>query len=549
MFEENKWEEYLNYLYKVAENLYRDCTDIDALVQDSLTSAIVKLNRGEKIESPKGYLSAVLKNKYNNWLREKYRGMVIEYSDGAGMDQQTYFEQLEEKEELEEEYHSVRREIGRLTRIYREVTVRHYVHGHSVEKISNDLGIPRGTVLSRLYSAREQIKEGLQKVEKYSSLSYEPKIASIGIWGNQGFNGEPFSLLNSHIEPNVMAICYEKPLSLREIADTLGIPAVYLEPITERLVKSELMGKTKGGQLYTRCFVQEYHKAFGNVVLQEALAKKYARPIWDIVWHNFEPLTDREEFTQMSEKQKGTLFLFFLNQMLTRIVYTARPDVDGHPQKPPERPNGGRWLATLTLSDYNQKRDSKYEASGPVLVSYSKDGGQSFDCQMFDCQSVFGNAHWAYNTLKYQCDLQSILRFYASFLPCDVKTDNDKLYEMIPEFEDLGILKRENAGEIKLDIPALPFSEVKNHWDPVFEKTKKEVKNLILDDVKKLYLKSKNKVPKHVDEGAYFTYAGVMGAYARAQMLEIVEQKLMPYTVNVGKTPLIYIAYRKDDKK
>ena len=42
--------------------------------------------------------------------------------------------------------------------IYREVTVRHYIHGHSVDKIAQDLGIPRGTVLSRLSKAREQVK-------------------------------------------------------------------------------------------------------------------------------------------------------------------------------------------------------------------------------------------------------------------------------------------------------------------------------------------------------------------------------------------------------
>lgn len=70
-----------------------------------------------------------------------------------------------------EEYASVRREIGRLISLYREVVVRHYVHGQSVEQIAEALSIPRGTVLSRLSAARSQIKEGLEKMEKYAQIS------------------------------------------------------------------------------------------------------------------------------------------------------------------------------------------------------------------------------------------------------------------------------------------------------------------------------------------------------------------------------------------
>jgi len=38
-----------------------------------------------------------------------------------------------------------------------------------------------------------------------------------------------------------------------------------------------------------------------------------------------------------------------------------------------------------------------------------------------------------------------------------------------------------------------------------------------------------------------------MGAYVKAQLLAIVNKELLPYPVVVGKTPLIYIAYRKKD--
>ena len=140
---EKQCEEYLEYLYRLAERYYSDCADVDSLVQDTLTALIVRLSQGEVVEHTKGFLSAVIKNKYNAWLREKYKAELVEYSDGAITETYHELEEREEAERKNEEYEAVRREIGRLVRIYREVTVRHYVHGQTVDQISRELGIPR----------------------------------------------------------------------------------------------------------------------------------------------------------------------------------------------------------------------------------------------------------------------------------------------------------------------------------------------------------------------------------------------------------------------
>lgn len=542
---EKQCGEYLEYLYHLAGKRYNDCPDIDTLVQDTLTVLIVKISLGKSIEYPKGFLSAVLKNKYNAWLREKYKAEYVEYSDGAISGTYNEIEEKEEAERKTEEYEAVRREIGRLIRIYREVIVRHYVHGQPVEQIAGELGIPRGTVLSRLSAARDQIKEGLENMEKYSQISYEPQTASIGIWGNAGLKGEPFSLMRTDIEANILNLAYKNPVSVRGIADTMGMPSAYVEPIIDSLVKGELMGRTAGGLVYTRCFMQRYEDAFGDIPAQEKLADQHASGVWKIVWKHIEPLTKRDDFAEMSDKQKATMLLFVMNQMLSDIVHKSHPDSEHSPKQPPDRPDAGRWLATVTVYAHNQMRDNPYDGSGPVYVGYSANNDGKFDCQMFDCQSLFGDAHWAYSQFKYKCSLQSILRFYASLLPCDVKTDNELLYELIPEFEKLCILKRGADGEIKLDIPALPFTEVTEYWNPACKAIRKELFDLLSDDLRKQWAKAKNSVPKHVDEAEYFVHAGAMRAYVTAQLLAIVHKELLPYPVVVGKTPLIYIAYRK----
>ena len=154
---EKQCGEYMEYLYRLAEKQYNDCPDIDTLVQDTLTVLVVKVSKGENIEYRKGFLSAVLRNKYNAWLREKYKGEYVEYADGAISETYNEIEEKEETARRTEEYEAVRREIGRLLCIYREVTVRHYIHGQTVKQISKELGIPRGTVLSRLSTARDRI--------------------------------------------------------------------------------------------------------------------------------------------------------------------------------------------------------------------------------------------------------------------------------------------------------------------------------------------------------------------------------------------------------
>jgi len=544
---ERQCEEYLSYLYGQAEHLYSDCTDLDALVQDTLMVLVVKLYKGETVEHPKSFLSVVLKNKYNGWLREKYKKDVAEYCDESIQNSCNMIEEMERVEQQAEEYAVVRREIGRLIKIYREVTVRHYVHGQTVDQIAMELRLPRGTVLSRLSTARNQIKDGLQNAEKYAQISYEPKTVSLSIYGNVGLQEEPLSLMHSDIEANILILAYENPVSVRGIADTMGMPSAYIEQMIETLVAGELMGRTASGLVYTRCFMQRYEDSFGDIPAQERLAEKYAAQVWNIIWKYFEPLTKRVEFEEMTEKQKATLLLFMMNLMLSEIVFQCRPNVENEPQFP-ERPNAGRWLAGGMIFENGQTRDNKYDGSGPVYIGYSKDGDGNYECKLFDCQSVFGEAHWAYRRMKYNCSLQSILRFYASFLPCDVTPENVLLYELAPEFEKLGILRRNDAGELKLDVPALTFEEEQEYWNPACEQIKKELWGLLSKELKELWRSNKTRVPKHVDEAQFFQYAGTLMAYTKAQLLAIVEQGLMPYPVVVGKTPLIYMTYRKKEE-
>lgn len=542
---ECKYGEYLSYLSALANTKYADCDDADELIQKTLIAFLIKQRKGEEIDSPKAFLATVLKNKHADLLRKKYKQKIVEYNDSMLQSVAPDEADTVELEERAGEYESVRREIGRLLRMYREITVRHYVHGQCVERIAKDMGLPRGTVLSRLSAAREQIKEGLCKMEKYAPISYEPKHIKLGIWGHCGNQNEPFSLLSSQIESNAMILAYENPVSVRGIADSIGMPSAYLEPIIEKLVEGELMGRTAGGLVYTRCFLQPFENNLGNIDAQKKIAAQHAARIREVALKHLSPLLARPECTAMSDKQRASLVLLTITRALLELIRACKPTYEGAPESPPTRPNGGRWLATGIVFEHAQKQEHPYFCSGPVEVGYRSRSSGPWECKMYDFQSCIGDGYGSYQSLKYKTSLTSILRLYASLLPTGIECESNSMLELIPEFEERAIMKRGEDGEIRLDIPALTYEEYQTYWGPAKAAIREELESHLADDIRALWCNCSNRVPKHVDEAAHFRHTGALGAYVPLQLLAIIEQELLPWQIVVGKTPLILVLYRK----
>ena len=535
MLSEARYEELFNYTYDTACRLYGDAPDLDALVQETLLALIKKEQAGERIEHPKGFLCHVLRNKHNDQLRRKYRDSVVTYDFPSDLAAE------EPEEDLSDEYESVRREISRLLKIYREVTVRHYMHGQPVEQIARELGIPKGTVLSRLSAARRQIKGGLTTMKAYSEYSYEPKKVTLGIRGNTGYMGEPFCLLSSKIEQNLLILAYEKPLPVKELADAMGMPCAYIEEAVDKLVSGELMGRTSGGLVYTRCFMQRYRDSFGDVAAQERLAADKAPAVADVLRQHAAPLFEVPCVAAMTDKQKATLLLHILNDALSHIVVR---DILALDISMPERPNGGRWLAIGSVLEPNEPLGGKYFTSGPVQVN----DGPPMTYMVYDYNSLFGETHMMYDTeLPFKCKSSSIMRLFASFFTDRVTTDVTQLYEALPVFEKMHILRRDGNGEMKADIPGMTFKDNEERLEPIKKAVYEALRPLLLKDLQHIYDRFENRVPSHVDARDYFLHAGALNAYVPAQMLAVVEQDLFPYPVTVGQTPIIFVLYENKE--
>jgi RNA polymerase sigma-70 factor (ECF subfamily) len=163
---------YQKRMVNIAVRMTGDYEDACEIVQESFLSAYksIKRFRGEAKFST--WLYAICINHAKNQMRsEKNRsryvqppGDLLENERGslvyqAASDDRPILEQLEKKEVDEK----VQECICSLEDEYREVLVLRDIQGLSYEEIRGILDIPEGTVKSRLFRARESLRNRLKK--------------------------------------------------------------------------------------------------------------------------------------------------------------------------------------------------------------------------------------------------------------------------------------------------------------------------------------------------------------------------------------------------
>ena len=575
-------EAYLE-LTRYAYTRARNAAEADEVVSDTVLAWMQDLRAGKRIENTAGYLRTVFERRLCDYLRRKYRREVEMSDDGTILETIPDDTDPEERQQILLEEEAVRKALGRLAAIYREVVYRHYVKGQRVETIAKALGVPVGTVKSRLSDGRGQMKEtvtkhlqgeitppsvraageAMQKEQKnftadtrpYSEVSYAPKQVTISIWGNVSRKSEPFCYMDSLIAQNILVLAYEKPISIRDLSASLGIPTPYVEYEVDQLVKGEMLGRTPGGLVYTRIFMQTEEDGFGDVEAQEALASEIAPVLWRMMEQHLAPLWEDEGSATRAytAKQTAIFRLMLVNQMLDKVLFAPEMEMRDPDVTPLPRPNGGWWLATGVVHDYGREPYAHmYSCSGPVKVNYVKppEGEEELPTQMammMDYQSLFGNTHWHYGGMKHSFSLIEILRFYASFMTDDIKPHDSRVYELVPEFETMHILHRGENQETRLDIPAMPFAEW-DKWEAALSALAPAVIQAVGASIRALVLRTVNRVPDHVDGRTAYLHTGAMGCLIPATMKALAESGCIPDVV-MGETPVILVIYNDGQER
>jgi RNA polymerase sigma-70 factor (ECF subfamily) len=134
------------------------------LVQETLTIALPSLRKGAWTGEGAlaAYLAAILRRQIQKAWGAKPAStdpVVLENVPAAGTEALA-------SAERDEQHVRIRHALDRLDASHREVILRHYLDEQSVEAIARELGVPRGTVLSRLHYARRKLAKTLNRLER-----------------------------------------------------------------------------------------------------------------------------------------------------------------------------------------------------------------------------------------------------------------------------------------------------------------------------------------------------------------------------------------------
>lgn len=522
----------------------RDRVEAEDVVSDTILSYVQDVRAGKQIQSLTGYLRAVFANRHKDHLRRKYKdptfsddGTILELvpDDDAVLSSE---EEQRRRDEL-----MVRRALGRLAYLHREVLYRHYMKGQSVERISAELGIPEGTVKWRLYEGRERLKADIERMndiqKPYAENSYAPKWLTMGIWGGQSRRGEPFVYTNSFLAVNILITAYPKPISIPDLATALGVPAAYVEAEVRPLIHGELMGRTAKGLVYTRMYITSLENSLGDVEKQTAVAEAVAEPLWEILRDALAPLMDSQVTAHFNEKQKATMWLYLLNRALG-CAHDEQIETESQVQPYP-RPNGGYWLATGIYREQGTDRHV-LETSGPFSCRLEAPNGWIYG--MNDYQSLFGEAHWGYLKMPERFSMQEICAFYASMTPAEVHPESELIYTMVEEFEKLHIVRRNEKGEAVLDVPYMSYDEY-YPFAEALNTVHERVKTLLSPYFEQLRAERINFVPDYIDGREIYIHHGALNCLTVLTMKAIVDKGLLPVPVKIGETPIIVVFYGK----
>ena len=497
----NQIEKEIEYVLSAAIAKCGDLNDAQDLAQETILSALLYLEKGGTIENTRAFLSVLLNRKHVDMLRRKYRLPTVSIGEGFDVADDTDFAQdLIHSEEAEQ----IRREVAYLTASYRAVIVKHYFHNRSVSEIADELGLPAGTVKSRLDFGRKQMKKGFEKMEKYQENSYMPQMLALRNSGRFGLNGEPMSLTETDpLAQNLLILAYDKPITVSDLSRAIGVATAYVEPIINKLVEGELMRRMGDGKVYTDFIIYHASDYVKYIHEAEAFTAEHIAAFTDPLKIAIKELKETPFYSERLER-------FMMIQIASAGLYESMESVREKKQIFPDRPNGGKWIAFATIYPENyqipQEKQGKeeYMMSGrrsATIESYL--GSKNLKLYNFETSldPVGWEKHSGYGFANFQDVETNMLKFFhllkKNITPEDVDLDT-RMIKAIPLLEERGFLTTQN-GRPELLIPVLSHEEEKIFFG-ICQKAQKAFGNNIKPFLAEWCKTHKKEIPSHLTD-------------------------------------------------
>ncbi len=157
---ETLMREYGNDVLKTAYSFVRDREAAKDLFQETFIKANYNLDKFRGESSIKTWLIRITVNVCKDYLKSAYQKKVVPMTqvEEDSLRVEDDYEQIENEDRDEQ----IRRAVNSLPENYREVVLCVYFREMSVADTSAALGVPEGTIKSRLSRAREVLKSKLE---------------------------------------------------------------------------------------------------------------------------------------------------------------------------------------------------------------------------------------------------------------------------------------------------------------------------------------------------------------------------------------------------
>jgi len=247
-------EHHMNALFYFCLKKTGSTAEAEDLTQDIALQILTALHKGTIPTSFSAWVWQIARNRYAVWAKHKRH--QNETLIGASLDEM----EIEDESEpfldaviRQEQMRLLRRELAFIKRDYRRIVVAYYIENKSIREIASSLSLPPNTVKSKLFRARERLKEGMYMAREFGKRSYSPQDISFTASGSQP-SGLPWSAVKRRIPKNILLQASNNPSTLEELSIELGIALPYMEEEVEILHHATLLEK-QGDTYITNFFI------------------------------------------------------------------------------------------------------------------------------------------------------------------------------------------------------------------------------------------------------------------------------------------------------
>ena len=495
----------IDLLYKIALSKTGDTHDADDLVQETYLSTLKVINKGIKIDNIKAYLIRVLNNKYQALKNKNNSNIVIycselyehtiqsEYIETEGG--LTYEENHDNSQECKAEIiEKIRRELAFLSKMYRDVMVQYYIESKSINEIASNLKISRSSVLSRLDRGRKKIKKGVIEMKTLTEKSFNPDLLSIVTGGLSGANNEPISVVNNKIEQNLLILAYEKPITIKEISEKIGVATVFVEEAVDKLLKNELMKKINN-RIYTNFLILDNH----HINKMKIVQKQFVDETYDEVIIILKETIDEYKNTGVLHLYNDTqMYIFALLSIFYHVHFYLIETLDLIKfEDYPDRPNGGKWIIHYGYK-VSENEESIWKPTIFVSENITTTNLEKIFIEMWDISDIS-----SISIDDNLFNLNNIVQLLYS-LHKEEEIPLNKM-RLIPELIEYGLIKNSDNNKKEVSIPIISESDYQELVNINFKYAKKMI-DVIGDRLIKMIKNNAIVCPKQITPVPPSTY-------------------------------------------